>query len=170
MTVQYLTLLSFLVSGGAFIISALTFRRNRRLENENHLYKLKTDTYNLLTRKVYELVAFYEDVYFKAKDQVESGSMEKIDFDRLADDIDLKGYYLEKEVACQSLLLPATVLTTLEDFLDLVIYDAPEEEPTLEYMNDTLLRIYSKAEEVINTFRVDLNVNQLNASLFRRIK
>lgn len=170
MTIQYLTLLSFLVSSGAFTISALTFRRNRRFENENHLYKLKTDTYNHLTRKIYELVAFYEDVYFKAKDLVENGSGEKIDFDSLADDIDLKGYYLEKELACQSLLIPATVLSSLEDFLDLVIYDTPEEEVSLEYMNDTLVRIYSKAEEVINAFRVDLNVNKLNASLFRRIK
>src|SRR6476620_3647120 len=169
MTVQYLTLLSILVASGAFAISALTFRRNRRFENENHLYNLKTDTYNHLTRKVYELVAFYEDVYFKTKDLLENGNGEKIDFDSLTDDIDLKGYHLEKEVACQSLLLPATVLASLEDFLDLVIYDAPEEGPSLEYMNDTLVRIYSKAEEVINAFRLDLNVNQLNASLFRRI-
>jgi hypothetical protein len=93
-----------------------------------------------------------------------------VDFDRHSDEIDLKVYQFEKDAAFHSLLLPQEVLNSLEDFVDAVIYGDGPEEFTLGTMRDTLLLVYEKVEILVNDFRKDLNVEELNESLFRRIK
>jgi hypothetical protein len=170
MAFQFLTLLSLMIAAGALIITTLTYRRNRRLENENHIYKIKTEVYGQLTQKAYELVNYYEDAYFEIKEALETANPKQIDFDKYADDIDLKGYRFEKEAAANSLLLPQKVLDSLEDFIDSVLYGEEPEGEKLEAMHETLLLVYEKVETLINDFRSDLNVQMLNESLFRRIK
>lgn len=151
-------------------MSALTYRRNRRIENENHLFKTKTEIYNTLTRKAYELVHFYEDAYLEVKFAINVGNPKQIDFDKYSDEIDIKGYNFEKEAALHSLLLPIKVLDSIDEFVDAVIYGESPEELTLDTMRKTLLIVYEKVEVLINDFRKDLNVEVLNESLFRRIK
>jgi hypothetical protein len=120
MVFQYLTLGSLLIATGALGVSTLTYRRNRRFENENHLYKTKTDVYQMLARKAYELVSFYENAYFEVKNAVENDN--PIDVEKYGEEIDLKAYRFEKEAAAHSLLLPKKVLDSLEEFIDAVLY------------------------------------------------
>jgi hypothetical protein len=170
MVLQYLTLVSMVIAAGALIVSTLTYRRNRRFENENHLYKTKTDVYQMLTRKAYELVSFYEDAYFEIKNAVENDNPVAVDVEKYGDEIDLKAYRFEKEAAFHSLLLPKKVLDSLEEFIDAVLYRNDPEGPVVDSMHDTLISVYEKVEFLVNDFRTDLNVEVLNESLFRRIK
>ena len=168
MVLQYLTLASLLIAAGALGVSTLTYRRNRRFENENHLYRTKTDVYQMLTRKAYELVSFYEDAYFEIKNAVENNN--PIDIEKYGEEIDIKAYRFEKEAAAHSLLLPKKVLDSLEEFIDAVLYRNDPEGPVVDSMHDTLITVYEQVEVLVNDFRADLNVEVLNESLFRRIR
>lgn len=170
MIFQYLTFISLLIAAGALAVSTLTYRRNRRFENENHLFRTKTDVYGTLTRKAYEVVSAYEDAYFEVKEGVRSGNMRVKDIERYLEELDIKAYRFEKEAAFHALLLTQAVSDSIEAFVDAVIHDQAGEAPGVDTLREGLLGVYEKVEGVVNGFRKDLNVEVLNESLFRRIR
>lgn len=99
------------------LVSLLTFRRLRKLENENHLYKLKIDLYNKITYRLYQLYQFYDKASHRHTELKDEDEKEK-----LAEHVDNKGYALEDFIDENTLLLPENIIESLEEFILKPIY------------------------------------------------
>lgn len=144
------------------LVSLLTFRRLRKLENENHLYKLKIDLYNKITYRLYQLYQFYDKASHRHTELKDEDEKEK-----LAEHVDNKGYALEDFIDENTLLLPENIIESLEEFILKPIY---HEDPGITTLEGGLKKIYLEINSIVNLFRKDLNIESVNRRLHIRTR
>lgn len=171
MLTEIISIASFIIASGALTITILNFKRQRTIENENFIYKSKIEVYNNFTTEINRLIKCYQKAYV-ALTLHDNGSkvLTRQQLIELANQIDNCGYKLEDIFAENQLLLTESVSEKIESFIDDFIYRSNETTYDAKLINDLLKDIYVDAQDLINIFRVDLNIDRINQSLFRRLK
>lgn len=168
----------------AAIFSILTYRRNRRFDNENYIYKTKHENYSkilfelgcvidLLQKYIADLEIFLkdqneldEDLFIKEVDFLYE-SLEKID-NSIAN--------FENLAIAHSLVVPKSVIEKIDSITDLFNdFLVPEPDdinldkilPKIDEKLDPLIDFANQLNEII---RIDLKVEEINFYLYKRLK
>lgn len=163
--------ISVLISTQVFIMSVLIYRRNKTIENQNHFYKYKLDSYNALLNLCYSLVndarKEVTDFYSKFK----SGKMSNEEFALKSKSLELFVEKAELDLYAKSHFFPEEVVDCIEDFIDSFFED--HFYPTTdEDFNDTLDAINSLSDNIFDigeAMREDLGIDKLDKSLGKRL-
>jgi len=148
----------------------LSFKRERRFENENEIFKLKIQVYNTFTIEIDKILLFYEDCLEKLNDHKKG--LEILTEDELwkiGDDIDDEGDKLLMLFSRNQLLLSNETIAKIEKFCDDFIYQDPNLVVEITSLDKALDKMYEHADNLINELRKDLNIQSLNETLFKRI-
>lgn len=168
----------------AAIFSILTYRRNRRFDNENYIYKTKQENYSkilfelgcvidLLQKYIADTERFLQDqndldeeLYNEEEDTLYE-SLEKVD-NSIAN--------FENLAIANSLVIPKSVLEKIDSITDL-LNDSEIPEPSdknldriLSKLDTEMNRLIDFANELNEIIRSDLNVEELNFYLYKRLK
>jgi hypothetical protein len=172
-----ISILSLIVSFGALLFSFLNFKRGKRFDNENHLYKTKVEIYSKilghLVKLIYKLEANHSDGEEYLKDKTtEAGEA----LNKQADEID---DLIEEFVILfisNSLIIPSKILNMLENYMNIL----EEVDPIDPYLNNnedsvkkldiTIDKITDVGDSISALLRDDLKIEDLNTSLYKRIK
>lgn len=169
--------LTLIFSSGALLFSLLNFRRGRRFENENFLYKTKVEVSIQILGKLERLIRFLADNIEDAKLFLESPNEEgKEELNLAADEIDEACYEFNNFITGNSLVIPDKIVRMLSNFCDKIL-----ETDGLDSENDDLVGMIGIAENRIDgllkdanqisiEIRKDLRIDELNSTLYRRIK
>ena len=170
----------------AAIFSILTYKRNRRLDNENYLYKAKYESYSTILREMSKLLNSLQDYVvefrvFLVRSRDGGLSDDELieienDIEKLADNVDELIFAFDDTIISNSLVIPKELLSKLEQFSEkLIASDLPETDD--EKANTLLLKLDKHVSELITSanaisdmLRSDMNIEELNMSLYRRIK
>lgn len=164
------SVIAVLISVGGFIIAILAHKRNRRLENENHLYKLKIEVYNDILREMSRLLDMMDEAWHYVNGQKGKFSDdEKEEFEQMVDEINDGIIDFSSFITSKSLLIPTKLVEMLEIF-DMAILKSNIEKNTLQIENKIIDECNEKADKILSEMRKDLNIDTLNVLLFNRIK
>ena len=163
----------------AATFSILTFKRNKRLENENHLYRIKMDSYSKILQELTTLINRLQDYLKQFKDYSLldfKSAITNDEINKLAKRIDDLIFAFDESVSKNSLVISKEILLELNLFsLKLFGTEIPEayqskQEQLLEKMDDGIAEIIIDVNNINELMRKDLNIDELNLSLFKRIK
>ncbi len=160
-------LIALFVSLGALLISYFSFRRGNRMDNENHLFKMKLDIYSKLLGDLDRLSWYLNDSMIKFN-KPKIYELTEADIDALADEVDEKIYEFGYKVSEYSLYFSDKIFDKVEDIFDL-LYDQ-DEEMKIEEFKMIFNEILSKSNDLNELMREELQLETLNKSLFNRIK
>ncbi len=175
-----LSILSILVPSVTVIFAILTFRRNRRIENENYIYKSKVEAYTKILKELTALISQFQKYYIESKLIIDRiGELNEADFkiiNEMADHTDDLIFDFDDTVTVNSLLIPEKVLEPIEN-LSIKLLGIHLPEPEEIKINELLVTFNSliddanrEANNVYKFMREDLNSDDLNNTLFKRIK
>ena len=170
----------------AAIFSILTYKRNRRLENENYIYKTKYESYARILVEINKLVNKLQDYIFEFRNYLSQRNQpglsdDKVDeldddIDKLADKVDDLFYDFDDSIISHSLIIPGKVLKQLELFSEkLLDSELPESfdenhDILLQKLDKHISELIQDGNKINVLLRSDLNIEELNMSLYRRIK
>lgn len=168
-----------IISVVAAVFSILTYKRNRRLENENHLYRIKMDSYAKVLGEITTFLNRLQD-YVRQFKEYGSTTLELTSKDdelnNLAKNIDDLIFAFDESVTKNSLVFSQDVLIKLNSFsLKLFGTEIPEARQSkqvqiVESLDNYVAEIIIDANDINELMRRDLNIDELNLSLYRRIK
>lgn len=169
--------LTFIASIGALIFSFLNFRRNRKFENENYLYKSKVETYIKIQEELIKLTRCITDNYFEAVKYFENQSQEtEKELMEKAESVDQMSHGFADFFLKNSLLMPENIFSSLGDFcttiLDMETLDTETARTSkiLPTFKEKFNSIIDEAEEISYLLRDDLHIEKLSVSLYKRLK
>ncbi len=167
---EIFTSLTILCSVIIALITVLNFKRNRKIEIENVVYKYKIEGYFILVDKLAELI----DIINKAIESIENRDFSKEDSNKSADEVDLKAEQLFNCALKYSLLFPQRIITLLDDIHALVNADPPNKfqesiEDALKIIYEHLQKLSNNIDALYDEMRKDLGSQQLNKSLSKRL-
>ena len=170
-------ILTLIFSSGALFFSLLNYKRGKRFENENYLYRSKVEIYTKILGDLEKLIRFLGENIEEAKEYLENLNKEnrKI-LNEQADEVDNACYEFNNYVTSHSLIIPENIVRLLSLFCDKVLNDE-----TLDSEIEKIAKRIDEAEKLIDELiddadnisvelRKDLHVDALNSSLYRRIK
>lgn len=169
--------LTFVASIGALLFSFLNFRRNRKFENENYLYRSKVETYIKIQEELIKLTRCITDNYFEAVNYFENQSQEaEKELNEKAESVDLMSQGFADFFLKNSLLMPENIFSSLGDFCTRVL--GTETLDTANAITSEILpefkekfnSIIDEAEKISYLLRDDLHIEKLNVSLYKRLK
>lgn len=165
-----LSVVAILISIGGFFIALLAHKRNRRFDNENHIYKLKIEAcYNIL-KEITQVLDMIDDAWHYANSLKEKATDEEKDtLEKIADDVDDKVIHFTSIIATNSLVLPTTLVSMLENFSEYLLKSNIENN-SLKTEDEIINECHNKADKILSEMRKDLNIDTLNVLLFNRIK
>jgi len=168
---------TLLISFGALLFSFLNYRRSRKSENENYIYKTKIDVYAKILAELNKLLNGLQDNLEEAKEHFKHPTDESLDLlNEQADKVDDICFAFQDFIISNSLIIPEKVLTELKKFCDKVLdtdtLDSETKNSTLTVVEigkaiDELTR---EADEISVLLRKDLHIEELNLSLYKRLK
>jgi hypothetical protein len=171
MSATTIAILSVLIAIGSLLLTILNYSRQRRIDNENHNYKLLIEVYNTLIGELTDYIDEFEracdTITLLEKDEVEMTSAE---YSGLVNKLDCRVDRLSTAFSKNQLLIPATTADKLEDLLDTLTFTVGENPYTEDTLKEFLEEVYTSADEMVNLFRKDLNIEGINRSLFHRTK
>jgi len=168
----------FAISFGALFFSALNYFRTRSLENQNHIFKIKIDAYNLIVKELNALVNQLQssfnlmETFIKDPTQkdVEVLHQKSLDYD----DACLK---FDDLLIQNSLLFPKNVMYHLDQLSNKILRtELPEtdelvgNEKLVQDLEKELNELIIMANNLVAVFRKDMNSDRLNKDLFKRIE
>lgn len=165
-----LSVIAVLISIGGFVVALLAHKRSRRFDNENHIYKLKIDAcYNIL-KEITKVLNLIDNAWHFANSIKENpNNEEREELMQLADTIDNKVLAFSYVIATNSLVLPTSLVTILDEFSEYLL-KSDVEGNTLKAENEIINECHNKADKILSEMRKDLNIDTLNVLLFNRIK
>ena len=176
----FISISSILVPSITVLFAILTFRRNRRIENENYIYKSKVEAYTIILKDLTALISQLQKYYFELKAIIKrNNEQDKEDADRLyeiSDHVDDLIFKFDDTITSNSLLIPEKVLEKIENLSIklLGIYPPEGEEENIENLitefNSIIDEANHEANIIYEAMREDLNSDDLNRTLFTRIK
>lgn len=169
--------LSLIVSFGALFFSFLTYRRSRRMENENHLYKLKIEVYSKLISELNNLLNVLVDNYSHAQLYINNPTDPLAEeLNKQADELDNLCLKFDDFIIANSLIIPEKVLNPLKQFSDKIIEtegldEAIQDDPNaIVKLKKIIDHLSDEAEKINEQLRIDLQIEKLNSALYSRIK
>lgn len=173
---DWFSVLAIIVSFGSLTIAALSYRRNRRIDSENLLFKYKSEGYVVLIEKLATIMdRILEEQKYLGNLVIDNSEELKRELNDRAEKFDVMVGDFANDVIKHSLFFSKEINTELDSFSDF-LYDThggnqghslDDTRKQLEkHYNDFLL----KADYLFELMRKDLHVDQLNTSLARRLK
>lgn len=168
----------------AAIFSILTYRRNRRVENENYIYKTKQENYSKILFELGSLIDLLQKYINNSKNLSEERAdlkddvykEEEDDLYELFDKIDDGIANFENIAIANSLVVPKSILEKIDSLND-ILHDLEIPEPSdkgfdkgLSELDNQMNIIIARANELNQIIRNDLNVDELNFYLYKRLK
>jgi archaellum component FlaC len=164
-------------SFGALIFSFLNYKRSKKFENENHIYKLKIEIYSKIIAELSKLLnELQKNVSLGIKFAKVKSEKNYTLLNQYADEIDKICFDFSDFIIDNSLIIPGKIIKSLQSFCDKVIggdtidadmNDIENEIKKAEKLVDEL--IYN-AEAIGVLLRKDLHIDELNTSLYKRLK
>jgi hypothetical protein len=165
-----LSLIAIATSVGVFVIGMLSYKRNRRLDNENHLYKMKIDKYHEVLRQISSILKEVDTALdlahtckFEESDKVEE------ELEDIALKLDEQIHEFNLFTSSNSLLFPSRIIEIMEALVD-ELMEVNIEFEDLEEGEKITDKCYKLSEDIQVAMRKDLNIETLNIALFKRIK
>ena len=161
---DYITIFALLASFFALILSFLNYRRGRKFENENHLFKTKLEVYSKILgeadRLIWHLNDFMTDIFHNTLTEDEIEGFSDLAFEKINE-----FNYLSTEV---SLYQSNTVFVLLDKLINRLL-DFDEDMSESDF-NIYRKELFSISNEMNDVMRHELQLDELTASLFKRIK
>lgn len=161
----------------AFILSLLVYKQNKHFENENHIFKLKIDTYLSILRELQKLINLLDNKLNFLKDVIESGKEGPEIENKLvkeADIVDEECGQFQDFIVTNSLIIPENIINELMSFCDKVMandsIDVIEAENEIKKAEKFIDNLILDADKINEHLREDLQINKLNNSLYKRLK
>jgi len=171
------SLITIIISSGALLFSFLNYRRNSRIDNENHLYKLKMDIYSKILFELGELIEKIDEHYLDLKDYSEGEiSLSKEEILEMEEELEDVCYAFNNFITANSLVLPKDIIATLEKLCDDTIKKQFEinyqklNHQALQHLNNLTDDLINKANSINELMRKDLQIEKLNILLYKRLK
>ncbi len=169
--------LTLLISFGALLFSFLNYRRSRKFENENFIFKTKVEVYSRILTELNKLLIELQDNLDEAKEYFKDLTDENLDIlNEQADKLDNLCFAFQDFIISNSLIIPENVSTALEAFCDKVL-DTDTLDSETKNTSTTILEIEKAIDELISDadkinilLRKDLHIDELNSSLYKRLK
>lgn len=162
---------------GALVFSLLTYKRGNRIENENHLFKAKVDTYTKVLSELQKLIGILEDKVEEAKEYLKNPTQENLEIlDDLADEVDKACFLFNDFAISNSVIIPKEVIDSLSHFCDKVLdtetLDSQTRNTTdgINEIEKIIDELVEEADQISDLLRKDLHIDELNSSLYRRLK
>ncbi len=156
--------LSLVVSSVVLAFTILNFRRQKTLDNQNHIFKTKIEDYKAILR---EITVVFNLFPTESELREIAGHDDKIA--EMATKIDETVIYLSFFIIPHSIVLPPAVLKSIEELVNFLI----DSDSGNENHNDLLAaydQAYIKANRILTMIRLDLKSDDLNYKLFTRLK
>jgi len=160
----------------AFVLSLLIYKQNKHFENENHIFKLKIDTYLSILRELQKLINLLDKNINYLKDVIATGKYGSEIENKLseeADIVDEKCGEFQDFIVTNSLIIPENILNELMAFCDKVMatdsIDGIDTEDEIKMAEKFIDDLILDADKINEHLRVDLQINKLNNSLYKRL-
>lgn len=176
MITDYVQIGTLLIGIATAWVLILTFRRDRKHELENQLYKTRLDA---LSNIAFEINNFFNLLDFGI---VQLELLEDIsDAKYVKDKIVEISLYMDKGIhKCQSELIRNSVYFTDESTKNLLVFSSNLDgkvdwnDNDLEAVSDRIEEYYEeqlvRADKAVSDLRVELQLDNLHSSLFKRLK
>ena len=173
---ETLQIATFAVAAISSTIAILSFRRNKKIELQNQLFKIKLEAFANIIFEIDRFSTVISQALHLVIKLAEQKNIEqsKERFFALADEID------EHLFACNSLIIKNSVYfsaestTLLMEFSNNILGNSKlNTDPNLLLLIDELDAYYSKqldlANNAVDKIRVELGLEKLNSSLYKRV-
>lgn len=177
MTLELKDIITLIASFGALVFSFLNYRRSRKYENENHIFKLKIELYYKIITEANGVLNGLNLIARQGQDAIQSNSglaMEKLN--ELAKVADRVSFEFDDFVIVNCLIVPEKILIRINQFSKKLLEDAnlygeySESKNPLDNIDKFIDELYLDIAEIAELFREDLNVDKLNTSLWKRLR
>lgn len=167
---DWLTLFTFIISSGSLLISLLSFRRSKKLDNENHLFKCKIEVYQMVARSISELLKSIDNKCTLLDKYLQNPSNEsKTILLKSADIIDSEVINFHFMLQGNLLVMSEIVYKPIDEFVDF-LFDSKTQNFDYDVLLNAVTSCFNKAEEIVSAMKEDLNLQVLDTSLFKRLK
>ena len=180
MNIDYKFLIPTIVSGIAALFAILSYRRNRRFNNENYLFEKKVESYSIILQELDRLIVKYErhldefKIIAKIPNRVDQTILEQLN--QKADELEESTDSFVGLIISKSLVLPENIVDKLDQVQE-ILYEStipgtefikyPEVIKKTDQHIETLLDL---ANEINDEMRNDLNIEKLNNLLYKRLE
>lgn len=169
--------LTLVASLGALIFSFMNYRRDKRYANENFLYNLKVEAYFKIIKAYLGLLNKLEEIYDEVGIYLENcDEVSLVALHELADRVDDLTFSFSDLIIENSLVLPKNVISGLQKLND-SFYKIPnvvaDNNPLPEHfkiLRKEIDELYTSGDKIDELFRIDLHIDTLNSSLYKRLK
>ncbi|MCH6201319.1 hypothetical protein MMU07_17180 [Aquiflexum sp. LQ15W] len=175
---EFVQIFSLIIATVVAGISLFTFRRNKNIELQNHLFQLKTVAFSNLISEFVKLLSIYNRMinrYHKILDQDLNLDEKALQLDNLSYKVDTQIIEIHKAIGKNSVYFSANITTLLTEFTN-KFYGNFEglEDQDMEKVQDAF-EIYTKKQSkdmssIIEKMRDELGLEKLNEELFKRVK
>lgn len=168
MTATIISLFSLFVAIGTLALYFLTYRRDARFENENHLFKEKLIVYRDIIEKICPLI----DSAAEFKMEFRDGDPSDIRFEKIRneflDDMQEAEEDAVDYITKHGMIVPENIIKALEEFL---FYDLRQSVHSSDkkIIEEHLNKYLDRADKVHDLMQEDLSLKGLNKSLALRI-
>lgn len=157
----------------AFTIAYLTFRRQKTLENENHIFKYKLEQYYKTLKRFHELLSFLENEIDDSYEGFKNKEITRSELEEIADGIDDEIDDAQDDILPESLFLPAKITNKIDSIWDLLYEnDLAYNEKKEEYAKSQILlaKLADLLDELHTEMREDIGIKVLDKKLHRRTR
>lgn len=173
-----ISILSLFASFGALFFSFLNYRRGNKFENENHLYKTKVEVYSKILAELHLLLRILEGNVNEIEKYLNGNlKLSAEEVEEKAKKLDALENEFDNMLIKNSLVISSNILDKLDDFSDLLYALIPsnnvkeyDKKQEIAKLNNLIDKMYDLADEINVAFREDLKVEELNGSLYTRLK
>ena len=172
METNWIDIATLIVAAIALILSILGYWRSRTIDNENQLFNVKMQAYQIITTEIAAVTNIIEisTVKFKNLTGLSEEDRDKL-IESIVNEIFNGLHYFRMKVAGHLFLLPEDINAKIELFYGSYINDkapAPDWENPYRELESSIDLLYSRANAVYDAIREDLNLDVLHSKLLKR--
>lgn len=170
---NFITCLTPLFAFGALIISALTFRRQRTLENQNQIFKYKLEQYYKILKAFFDLYIYIDDSISESYEKYKAKAISRNALQNIADEIEKKSDSILDSMIFHTLFLSSEIVKKMDECSDLLnsnyifFNDNREDYDASMALLDTL---GDRLDELEAMMRADLCIDDLHEKLNDRLR
>jgi len=168
--------ITLIASLGALIFSVLNFRRNRSLENQNHLFKSKIEIYSKIFTELNHLINKLQNHLIQTKQLLANPSQDTKDaLYKKADKIDKLCFQFDDLIISNSLLIPKNILEELNNLSTKILNNDPADDESqslnheINRAENFLNQLITEANRIGVLLRKDIRTDELNTDLYKRL-
>jgi hypothetical protein len=172
MQTPLLAIITITVSIVALIFSILAYKRGASLENENHLFKLKIDSYSKILLEIRNLIDALQDHLKEVTETLNGSSIEVgTKLDEQSKRVDTLCFEFSDFIVNQSLIIPEIVLEKLVEFTNKIVenQELPDHYSVTTVMENLITELLEDANNINIALRSDLHIEKLNMSMYKRL-